>query len=210
MGRQMADDLSGMAPDNAATALLLVDVVNALEFDGAQRLLEPAMQMARQVSALKAACRRFGIPSVYANDNFGRWQSNFGGLVDRYLEEGCRGAPVIRKLLPEACDYNVLKPKHSAFYASPLDLLLHHLDVRNVIIVGITADMCVSFTAHDAYIRDYRVLVPRDCTVALQAAHRDAALRQLERVVKADTRPWAELDLAELVKSESHPPRPGA
>ena len=194
----MISDLSGMVPDDAAAALLLVDVVNHLEFEGAEALLDPALAMAAEVRRLKAACREAGIPAVYANDNFGRWQSNFGGLVDRYLDEECRGAPVIRQLLHEEDDYNVLKPKQSAFYASPLDLLLHHLRVRNVIIVGITTDMCVTFTAHDAYLRDYRVFVPRDCAVALKKAHHDAALRQLERVTKADTRPWSELDLDAL------------
>lgn len=194
----MSEDLSGLVPDNAPTALLLVDVINALEFDGAEQLLEPALNMADQISALKAACRRSGIPSIYANDNFGRWQSNFAALIDRYLESECRGSPVIRRLLPEKDDYDVLKAKHSGFYASPLDLLLRHLKVERLIIVGLTTDRCVSFTAHDAYLRDYQVYIPQDCAAAMEDVHHTTSLRQLERAVNADTRPWAQLDLDAL------------
>jgi nicotinamidase-related amidase len=193
-----AVDPEHFAPDNARTVLLVVDVVNALEFDGAEVLLEPALAMAEQIAGLKAACRAVGIPAIYANDNFGRWQSNIDLLIERLTTQQVRGAPLIRRLKPEGDDYRVLKPKHSAFYAAPLNLLLHRLGAENLLITGLTTDRCVAFTANDAYMRDYRVFVPRDCCAAeAEDYHRDT-LRTLERVVDADTSPWAALDLVEL------------
>ena len=192
------NDLDGYVPDNARAALLLVDVVNSLDFEDGELLIEPAMAMAEEIQQLKQACRAAGIPTIYANDNFGRWQSNFGQLVDRYLDSGCRGAPVIERLLPQQDDYNILKPKHSAFYATPMNLLLEHLGVEDLIIAGLTTDRCVSFTAHDAYMRDYRLLVPSDCAAAIEITDHQATLETMARVLKADIRPWRDLDIESL------------
>ena len=49
---------------------------------------------------------------------------------------------MIQALLPEQQDYVVLKPKHSAFYATPLDTLLEYIGVKNVILAGITTNAC--------------------------------------------------------------------
>jgi nicotinamidase-related amidase len=204
-------NLDGFVPDEAATALLLVDVINALEFDGAEALVEPALEAAAQIAALKRRCRRVGIPAIYANDNFGRWQSNFDELTRRYRQDGVRGAPLVRRLLPEEDDYNILKPKHSAFYATPLNLLLKHLGVANLIVTGFTTDRCVTFTAHDAYMRDYRLYVPRDCSACLDPEDHRATLASMERVLKAETAPWRELDLAALARDGAATPRcPGS
>jgi nicotinamidase-related amidase len=195
------EDLDGFAPDRARAALLIVDVVNDLEFEGGDALLQPALKMAEQIVELKKASRSAGIPSIYANDNFGRWQSRFDQISRRYLDRGCRGAPIIARLLPDDDDYNVLKPKHSAFYATPLNLLLKHLGVEHLIVTGLTTDRCVTFTAHDAYMRDYRLLVPRDCSASIREEDHYASLESIRRVLKADTGPWRNIDLAALAGS---------
>jgi nicotinamidase-related amidase len=189
------EDLDGFVPDSARAALLIVDVVNGLEFEGGDALFEPALAMAGQIVQLKRSCKRAGIPAIYANDNFGRWQSRFDQLIRHYLDQGCRGAPIIERLLPDDDDYDVVKPKHSAFYATPLNVLLKHLGVENLIIVGLTTDRCVTFTAHDAYMRDYRLFVPHDCSASIRAEDHRASLESIRRVLKADTGPWRDLDL---------------
>jgi nicotinamidase-related amidase len=193
------DDLDGFVPDKARAALLIVDVVNGLEFPGGDELLEAATAMAEQIHHLKQACRREAIPAIYANDNFGRWQSRFDQLTRHYLEQSCRGAPIIRRLMPQEDDYNVVKPKHSAFYATPLNLLLKHLGVENLIIAGLTTDRCVTFTAHDAYMRDYRLFVPENCSASIRAEDHRVSLETMNRVLKADTGRWGDLDLEALV-----------
>lgn len=193
-------DLHGNVPDTSHVALLLVDVINDLEFPGGEELLGPARAMAARLAELKRRAKRAGIPAVYANDNFGRWQSDFKKLVDHCLAEGVRGRPVARLLAPEEDDYFVLKPKHSAFYSTTLDTLLVYLQARTLIITGMATDICVLFTANDAYMRDYRVIVPADCVAAVDPRENERALGLVRRVLKADTRPSAELDLEELTR----------
>jgi nicotinamidase-related amidase len=188
-------DLHGSAPDQADTALLLVDVINDCEFEGGERLLEHAVPMADAIDALRRRARDAGVPVVYVNDNFGRWQSNFDRIIERCFEDRVRGLPIIERLRPERDDYFVLKPKHSGFYATPLDILLQHLGARTLIITGIAADNCVMFTASDAYLRDYQIRVPADCVASIDPADRDAALGLMRRTFKADTRPSREVEL---------------
>ena len=80
--------------------------------------------MARQSPTLKQRAKEAGIPVIYVNDNFGRWQSNFNHQVEHCLHDGVRGQPVVELLQPEEDDYFVLKPKHSGFFSTALDMLL--------------------------------------------------------------------------------------
>src|SRR5690606_22697348 len=115
------DDLDGNAPDHAATALVLVDVINDMEWEGGERLLPNALAAAHQIRQLRDRAGRAGIPVIYANDNFGQWRSNFRDVVDHCLHDGVRGEEIARLLEPGEDDYFVLKPKHSAFYSTPLE-----------------------------------------------------------------------------------------
>ena len=156
-------DLHGNALDDTAVALLLSDVINDLECDGGEILLAHALPMATQIAALKRRAKHAGIPAIYVNDNFGRWQSDFAKSLAHCLHDGVRGQPLAEQLGPERNDYFVLKPKHFGFYATTLDLLLRYLQVTTVIFTGLTRDICVRFTANDAYMRDFRLVVPADC-----------------------------------------------
>jgi nicotinamidase-related amidase len=191
-------DLHGNVPESSPVALLLIDVINDLEFDGGECLLPHALAMARQVAALKRRAKAAGIPTIYANDNFGRWQSDFTRVVQHCLDDGVRGEEIARLLEPDEDDYFVLKPKHSAFYATTLDVLLKYLGTRTVILTGIAGDICVLFSANDAYMRDYRLLVPRDCVASNSERENAHALEQMCRVLKADIRPSTALDLEAL------------
>ena len=136
------------APDNSAAALLLIDVINDLEFEGGEALLPSALKMAAALAALKRRAKEQGIPVIYANDNFGRWRSDFPKLVEHCSREDARGREIVIQLKPEDDDYFVLKPKHSAFYSTTLDVLLRYLGARRLIITGIAANICVLFTAN--------------------------------------------------------------
>jgi nicotinamidase-related amidase len=142
--------------------------------------------------------RAAGIPAIYANDNFGRWQSDFTRVLERCRADGARGKPIADRLAPEDHDYFVLKPKHSGFYSTPLDLLLDHLEVDTLILCGLTADRCVLWTAADAYMHDFHLIVPSDCVASIAPEDNEAALAHMRRVLKADTRPSTELELPHL------------
>ena len=191
-------DLHGNVPDKSDAALLLIDVLNDLEFEGGERLLGSALPMARALARLKKRAVAADIPVVYVNDNFGKWRSDFRQQLDHCLNDDVRGRPIVELLQPDESDYFVLKPKNSGFYHTTLPLLLEYLQVRTVILTGIATDNCVLYTASDAYMRDLRIVVPEDCVAAIDPGAHAAALAQMRSTLKADTTRSPELDLEAL------------
>ena len=196
-------DLHGMVPDKSPVALILLDVINDLEFEGAERLADYALPMADRIAALKRRAKRAGIPVVYVNDNYGRWQSDWSRLIAHCLEDHVRGRPLVEKLKPDEDDYFVLKPKHSGFYSTTLDILLNYLQARTLLITGIAGNICVLYTANDAYMRDMNVVVPSDCTASNEKSDNDYALQQMQKILKADITPSPDLDLEALKRRAS-------
>lgn len=191
-------DLHGSAPDKSKTALLLIDVINDFDFPEGKQLLRLALPVGRNIAELKQRTKEAGIPSIYVNDNFGRWQSDFKKIVAHCQGEKAKGRAFVELLTPDEDDYFVLKPKNSGFYSTTLDLLLTHLTAKNLILTGIAGNNCVFFTANDAYMRDFKVFVPSDCVVSNTDEENAHALKQMEIVLKADTTRGGELDLKAL------------
>ncbi len=187
------NDLHGNAPDESEVVLLLIDVINDLEFEGGEELLRNALPAAKNIARLKERARAAKVPVIYANDNFGRWRSDFNKIVEHCLHDGVRGKAIAELLKPDEEDYFVLKPKHSGFFLTTLDLLLEYLGARTLILTGIAGNNCVLFTANDAYMRDYRLIIPADCTASISAADNENALRQMQTVLKADIRSSVEV-----------------
>jgi len=203
MPGKRSTDLHGNAPDESPVALVMVDVINDFEFPGGEALARHALPAAKRIAALKKRCDRAGIPAVYVNDNFGKWRSDFKKLVSHCLKDKVRGQKVVELLQPARDDYFVLKAKHSGFYSTTLDLLLQYLGVETLILTGFTGDICILFTANDAFIRDYRLVIPADCVVSQNSSENKKALDYLKRVVEADIRASVRLDFAELLQRKS-------
>ncbi len=182
-------------PGASATALLLIDVINDLDFPGGEELLRHALPAAREMVRLKARARAGGVPVIYVNDNFGRWRSDFRQQVEHCQREGSKGRELAALLRPEEDDYFVLKPRHSGFYSTSLDVLLHQLRVGRLVLTGFSTEICVIYTANDAYMRGFEIVVPRDAVAAESLEASGQALRQMERFLKADTRVAAEIAL---------------
>jgi nicotinamidase-related amidase len=195
-------DLHGNAPDKSEVALVLIDVINDLEFEGGEQLLDQALLAADNIARLKQRAKSLGVPVIYVNDNFGRWRSDFKKIVEHCLEGNIRGRPLAEKLSPDEDDYFVLKPKHSGFFSTTLDLLLKYLGARTLILAGIAGNNCVLFTANDAYMRDYKLYIPSDCSVSIEPPENENALNQMREVLKADIRVSNELDLARMTRAE--------
>jgi nicotinamidase-related amidase len=200
-------DLHGNVPESSPVALLLIDVINDMDFEGAEALVRQAVPMAHRIAALKKRARAAKIPAIYINDNFGRWQSDFRKLVDHVLDDGVPGEEVARILEPAEDDYFVLKPKHSAFFETTLDTLLAYLGAKTLILTGVAGNICILFSANDAYMRDYRVVVPSDCVASNTADENCNALQQIARVLKGDTAASDQLDLDALVRDALEPSR---
>lgn len=167
--------------------MLLVDVINDLEFPTGSKLLVHALPAARKIARLAKRARAAGVPIVYANDNFQHWRSDFNSIVRQCLDEDVRGLPIAKLLAPERDDYFVLKPKHSAFFATALEPLLDSLKIRSLILAGFAGDICVLFTAHDAHMRDYELTVPSDCVASEEAKSNDWALEHMRRFLGVRT-----------------------
>lgn len=185
----MAKADNGLGEHSAAggVALLIVDMISCWSFPDGEKLLPGAVAIAPNIAALKARCRRSRVPVIYANDNLGRWRSDFATLVARSLECGGNAAAVTSALRPSDIDYFVLKPKHSAFYATPLRLLLDDLKVHQLLVTGVASDQCILSSVADARMRNIDVVVPRDC-VASQTDERNAsAVRHFAEVFKLKT-----------------------
>src|SRR6187551_1271905 len=173
----------------SGTALLLIDVINDLAFDGSAALVAQAEPMSARLASLKRRASAAGIPNIYINDNFGQWRSDFRKTVAHCTSRRSPGRRVSLRLRPTSRDYFVLKPKHSGFFDTTLDTLLETLRIRRVIVTGIAGNICVLFTANDAYMRGLRIYAPADCIVSNTAEDNDAALRQIEIVLKGDVTP---------------------
>lgn len=194
------NDLHGNVPDQCSVALVLIDVINDMEFEGGAAFFRNALPAAKHLAALRRRAKDAGVPVLYVNDNFGKWRSDFRQQLGHVLEDGVRGEPIAELLRPDKHDYFVLKAKHSGFYHTQLDLLLEYLQVRTVILAGFATDMCVLFTVSDAYLRDLNIIVPPDCCAANSRAHHDAAIRHIERVLHVKTTPSTRINFPKLLK----------
>jgi nicotinamidase-related amidase len=169
----------------AGEALLVLDMINAFDFEGGAALARESRRIAPRIAAIKAGVLRRRGACIYVNDNFGRWNSDLSGLVGSVA--GTRGEAVLDALRPTERDHFILKPKHSGFYQTPLPQLLERLQCRTLIVTGQAAESCVMLTALDAHMRDFDVRVPSNAVASGSPARKSAALLLL-RHAQVDTR----------------------
>lgn len=178
----------------SAIALLLIDVINPMQFVGADALLAAATTVAGNIRQLKKRARSCGVPAIYVNDNFDCWHLGFRELIERFRRARVPGMPLIEMLEPEyPLDYYILKPFHSGFFRTGLEVLLRRIGARTLVLTGFAGDICVLFTANDAYMREFEVIVPADCVASEREEDNAHALRQMRRLLKADVRRSASL-----------------
>jgi len=197
------DDLHGNAPDRSPAVLLLVDVINDLDFPQNEKLLAQSEELGSRIASLKRSCKAAGIPTIYVNDNHGKWRSDISEVLRYALRPASPGRLMVRQLVPDSEDYIVLKPKHSAFYATPLETLLEYIGAKTLIVAGLTTNACVMITASDIYVRDYRLFVPSDCVAALTEEEQRKALELMEKNFAADTTPSLDLDFGAIAEQKS-------
>jgi nicotinamidase-related amidase len=200
--RRKNQDLHGNVPDSCPVVLLLVDVINGLDFPDNSALLKAAPILGSNIAALKKRCKEVRIPVIYVNDNRDKWRSDFSAVLTHCRQAAAPAQSLVEKLLPDAADYVVLKPKHSAFYATPLDTLLAYLNAHTVILTGLTTSACILMTAGEIYVRDLKLYVPSDCVAALRRKDHQDALDIMRKSFEADTTPSAKLDLRKLLRAK--------
>jgi isochorismate hydrolase len=182
-----ADGINDSAPDSASIVLLIIDMFGDFESEELAPLYRGAVAAARKIALLRRRAAGAGIPVIFVNDNVGRWRSTGAGLIEQ-ASQSKQGRVIVDLLAPGFEDYILLKPKHSIFYATPLEVLLKYIGAKALILTGLTGTQCILFSAVDAYVRDFELYIPGDCVAS--ANRRDAqATEYLFRTrLKADTR----------------------
>lgn len=166
-------------------ALLIIDVINDLEFEGGEKVLPWAKKLISTLKTFKTQARKHGMPVIYVNDNYGIWLGSFEDVFKYCSRKGVRGASVVKSLKPSKDDYNIIKPRHSAFYYTSLIPLLEHLKAKHLILTGMATNLCVMFTAHDAHMNKYKLTVLSDCCAAENDKVHNDALFHLSRYCNA-------------------------
>jgi nicotinamidase-related amidase len=169
------------------SALLLVDVINPLDFPEGPELLRSALPAAHRIAELKGRALAARVPVIYANDNFGRWRSDLRAVVHRCLAPDCLGRPLAELLKPDPEDYFILKPMHSAFYCTALDALLRSLHIQRLVVCGFAGNICVLFTANDAHMRGLKLAVPSDTCASNSVEDNEWTIRHLQKTLHVDT-----------------------
>ena len=190
----------GSVRHKSSAALVLVDVINHFEFPDGPQLLKNALRMAPQLARLKERARHAGIPTIYVNDNFGQWRSNVSTLLKYCLRPEAPGREFVDLLRPDDEDYLILKPMHSAFYQSPLDVVLRHLGASSLILGGLATNSCIVCTAHDADMRDLGLFVPSDCSAARSQREHKQAIEHVKTMSNATVSPSSVLRLQRFRK----------
>ena len=179
--------ITGVKPASANTALIVLDMITDFDFEDGDQLYENTVKMAPNLAQLIERARGEKVPVLYVNDNFGKWQEDFPTYVKLVRKNSAKGREVLDMIEPRRGDYHILKPQRSAFFSTPLEVLLLTLEVSEVVMTGITTDICILFSAHDAYMRGYRLQIPSDCTAAVLESYYEDALKLMRRVVHAET-----------------------
>lgn len=173
-----------MKKKHQKSALIILDMLNKFDFPEAPQILGRATQAARRIFALKRRLKSRKIPVIYVNDNFGKWHSDWRKIYSESAQPNSAGHKIAALLCPDEDDYFILKPKHSGFYLTSLELLLADLGVQRLILTGVAGNLCVLFTAHDAHMRNLDVTVAKDCIASNTVKDNDLAIHQIKNVLK--------------------------
>jgi nicotinamidase-related amidase len=182
----------------SSVALVLIDVINHFQFPDGDKVLRQALPIAAHLAKMKQRCRDAGIPAIYVNDNFGQWRSDANSLIARCLHSSCPGKPFVEQLKPDDEDYFVLKPMHSAFFQTPLEILLRYLGATSLILTGLATNSCIICTAHDANMRGFRLYVPSDCSAARSKPEHEQAIKHIKEMTSASVVSSTELRVSAL------------
>jgi len=166
-------------------AVVFVDVINNFNFDGGEDLYANTLKIVPHMQKLKHFARENELPVIYVNDHYGLWKSDSKLLIEHCWNE--RSQNVIGPLRPEEADYFLMKPMHSAFFQSPLQSLLEDLGKNKLILAGIAGDICLLFTAQDAYMQQYDMWIPENCMASETDLGNSHALALMHSVMNAKT-----------------------
>ncbi len=164
-------------------ALLVIDMLNDFVREGAPLEVPQTRRIIPNIARRIEEARAKGVPVVYICDSHREDDPEFK-VWPRHAVRGTEGAEVVDELRPKEGDMVVPKVSYSGFFQTDLDDRLRSLGVEELILTGCVTNICVLYTAVDAYMRGYYVDVPEDSVAALDPEDHRFALRQIKEVLK--------------------------
>ncbi|BBX15792.1 isochorismatase [Mycolicibacterium duvalii] len=167
------------------TAVLIIDMMNTYDHPDAEKLTPSVEAIVDPLAKLVADSRsRDDVDLIYVNDNYGDFSAEFSDIVRSALN-GER-PDLVEPIVPQHGCRVMTKVRHSAFYATSLAYLLNQLKPERVVLTGQVTEQCILYTALDAYVRHFPVVIPRDAVAHIDAELGDAALRMMEQNMSAE------------------------
>jgi nicotinamidase-related amidase len=176
-----------------ATAVCVVDMLNTYDHEDADQLTANVEKVVEPVAALVDRAGHEGAEIIYINDNYGDWNSSQEELAERAMA-GKRPDLVEPILPPDEADF-VIKARHTIFYMTPLEYLLSQKEIDHLVLAGQVTEQCILYSALDAYVRHLRVTIPPDGVAHIHEDLSDAALKMMERNMRAELTACAECRL---------------
>jgi nicotinamidase-related amidase len=166
------------------TALLVIDMLNSYEHEDADALADSTSTIIDNLVGLVGRGNDSdSVDVIYVNDNYGDFTATRDTIVQRAID----GAhpELVAPIVPEAGCAFLQKVRHSAFYATSLDYLLGQLEIKRIVLAGQVTEQCILYSALDAYVRHFEVIVPRDAVAHIDADLGGAAIRMMESNMRA-------------------------
>ncbi|MGJ9460261.1 isochorismatase family cysteine hydrolase [Oceanobacillus sp. CF4.6] len=169
------------------TAVIFVDIINDFDFDGGEDLYLHTKAILPNLIKLRKYAKENDLPIIYVNDHYDLWQADFRKIINKCTNG--KSSEIIEALAPDDKDYFLIKPQHSTFFQTPLQSLLIELERNYLIMAGIAGDICILFSAQDAYMYKYQLRIPKNCMASEQEQNNDYALYLMRSVMDADITP---------------------
>jgi nicotinamidase-related amidase len=167
------------------TAVLVIDMLNAYQHEDADKLARSVADIVEPMARLiSITLDRDDVDLIYVNDNYGDFTADRDDLV-RVALDGER-PDLVEPIVPKEDALFLQKVRHSAFFATSLGYLLRRLETKRLILTGQVTEQCILYTALDAYVRHFPVVVPPDAVAHIDADLGKAALRMMERNMSAE------------------------
>jgi nicotinamidase-related amidase len=171
--------------------LLVVDMLNSYDHPDGEPLRESAREVVPVLGDLLQTAREYELPVIWINDNHDDWTAGRHGLTESALEGA--GHELIDPIAPPDDAPFVIKARHSIFYGTQMEYMLREHDLNRIILTGQVTEQCILYSALDAYVRHFEVAIVKDAVAHIDSEFADAALRMMERNMRAEIHTAAEV-----------------
>ncbi|WP_406336890.1 cysteine hydrolase [Streptomyces zaomyceticus] len=165
------------------TALIVIDMLNTYAHEDAEALVPSVREALPGIARLLRRARADDSPVLHVNDNFGEWRSHHGEILEAALDG--RHRDLVEPVAPDENSLFVVKARHSIFFETPLAYLLDRLGSDRLVLCGQVTEQCVLYSALDAHIRHFDVVVAVDAVAHIDADLAGAALRMMRTNMSA-------------------------